>query len=82
MNNTLNIKKLSEVNLNQKCRIINVFHSNLRLRYRLLEMGLTKGTLVTIKKISPLGDPISIEFRNYELCLRKCDLINIDVELL
>ena len=42
-------------------------------------MGITRGVVVEIKKIAPLGDPISIELRGYELCLRKSDLNNIEV---
>ena len=78
----INIKKLSELKRNQIGKIISVSHPNLKLRYRLLEMGLVKDTLVKIKKISPLGDPVSLEFRNYELCIRKCDLTGLEVKLI
>ena len=44
-------------------------------------MGLTKGCNVFIKQISPLGDPINITLRGYDLCLRKQDLENIIVEV-
>ncbi len=48
-------------------------------RRRLLDMGLTKGVKIEIKQISPLGDPISILLRGYQLCLRKEDIENIIV---
>lgn len=45
--------------------------NNSKVKLHLLEMGLTKGTKIKIKKIAPTGDPISIELRNYELCISK-----------
>ncbi len=43
------------------------------LRQRLLDMGLTKGARVTVQKIAPLGDPIEVTVRSYELSLRKAE---------
>ncbi len=73
---------LSELGLNQKGKIISVFHPNFSLRMRLLDMGLTKNVIVTITKLSPFGNPMSIMFRNYELVMRKQDLKNIMVEVI
>mgnify|MGYP001147898771 CR=1 FL=1 len=50
------------------------------LRRRIMDMGIVKGTLITIKKVAPLGDPIEITVRGYELSLRKSDTENIIVE--
>ena len=50
------------------------------LRRRMMDMGITKGTEVTIRKVAPLGDPIEITVRNYELSLRKADAEMIEVE--
>lgn len=47
---------------------------------RILDMGITKGTELTIRKVAPLGDPIEITIRGYELSLRKADAEFIDVE--
>jgi len=49
---------------------------------RLMDMGITEGVQMQIKKIAPLGDPIDIELRGYELCLRKKDLALINVEVI
>lgn len=49
---------------------------------RLMDMGITEGVQIKIKKIAPLGDPVDIELRGYELCLRKKDLAFIDVEVI
>ena len=45
-------------------------------------MGITRDTIVTIKKIAPMGDPIDISLRDYELCICKDDLSKIDVEII
>ena len=50
------------------------------LRYRLLDMGLTPRTLVTLRKVAPMGDPIEIHVRGYELTLRVEDARQITVE--
>lgn len=50
------------------------------LRYRLLDMGLIPKTAVTIKKIAPMGDPIEIRLRGYELTLRADDAKKIEVD--
>ena len=50
------------------------------LRDRLLDMGLTPRTKIMIRKTAPMGDPIQLSLRNYELTLRLDDARNIDVE--
>ena len=51
------------------------------LRRHLLDMGLTPGIKVTVIKLAPLGDPVSLSLRGYELTLRKEDALSISVEL-
>ncbi|MBQ7783004.1 MAG: ferrous iron transport protein A [Oscillospiraceae bacterium] len=48
------------------------------VRRRLMDMGLTKGAEVYIRKVAPLGDPIEVTVRGYELTLRKADAENIE----
>jgi Fe2+ transport system protein FeoA len=50
------------------------------LRHHLLDMGLTPGTIVSVRKVAPLGDPLEITLRGYELTLRKEDAEKIEVE--
>lgn len=50
------------------------------LKRRIMDMGITKGVEVYIRKVAPLGDPIEVTVRNYELSLRKADAANIEVE--
>ncbi len=50
------------------------------VKRRIMDMGLTKGTEVTVRKIAPLGDPIELTVRGYELSIRKDEAAAIDVE--
>ena len=73
---------LSKLKKGQKAKVIELKMSDKALRRRLLDMGITEGVQVKMKKIAPLGDPMEIELRGYELCLRKADLDFIDVEVI
>ena len=50
------------------------------VKRRIMDMGLTKGTSVTVRKVAPLGDPIEVTVRGYELSIRKADADMIEVE--
>ncbi len=50
------------------------------VRRRIMDMGLTKGVELYVRKVAPLGDPIEITVRGYELSVRKADAANIEVE--
>lgn len=50
------------------------------VKRRIMDMGITKGTSVFVRKVAPLGDPIEVTVRNYELSLRKADAEMIEVE--
>lgn len=66
----------------QKAKVTKLNTIDKSLRRRLLDMGITEGVQIKIKRIAPLGDPYDIELRGYELCLRKKDLSLIDVEVI
>lgn len=55
-------------------------HGEGAIKRRIMDMGLTKGVEVYVRKVAPLGDPIEINVRGYELSLRKADCENIEVE--
>ena len=55
-------------------------HGEGAIKRRIMDMGLTKGTEVTVRKVAPLGDPIELNVRGYELSLRKADAELIEVE--
>ncbi|HAX03659.1 MAG: hypothetical protein A2Y45_08930 [Tenericutes bacterium GWC2_34_14] len=73
---------LSMLKRGQRAKVIQLNITDKALRRRLLDMGITEGVVVKMKKIAPLGDPIDIELRGYELCLRKADLDMIEVEVI
>ena len=75
------ICKLSELKKGQIAKVTSLNNENVELRRRLLDMGITKGVTIEIKKVAPLGDPIDIYLRGYELCLRKKDMESIEVEV-
>lgn len=49
------------------------------LKRRIMDMGITKGTQVSVRKVAPLGDPVEITVRGYELSIRKSEAENIEV---
>ena len=73
---------LSELQVGQKAKVLKLHEENRAIRRHLLDMGITRGVEITIKKVAPMGDPIDIQLRDYELCLRKQDLTKIEVEVL
>ena len=73
---------LSDLKVGQRAMIVDVLIDDNRLRNRFFEMGITKGVFITIKKIAPLGDPISFLIRGYELSIRRMAAKSILVEVL
>ena len=55
-------------------------HGEGALRRRIMDMGITKGVEIRVRKVAPLGDPLEITVRGYELSLRKADAEMIEVE--
>ncbi len=55
-------------------------HGEGAIKRRIMDMGLTKGVTVTVRKVAPLGDPIEVTVRGYELSLRKADAQLIEVQ--
>jgi ferrous iron transport protein A len=73
---------LSDLKIGQRAKVLGLHLDKPEVRRHLLDMGITKGTEILIKKIAPMGDPVDIELRGYELCIRKEEMKNIDVEVL
>ena len=73
---------LSELKVGQMAKIVKLNVQNKEIRRHLLDMGLTRGVNIRVKKIAPVGDPIDIELRDYELCISKSDLSQIEVEVI
>lgn len=60
--------------------VVNKLHGEGAIKRRIMDMGLTKGTEVYIRKVAPLGDPIELTIRGYELSIRKSDAKMIEVK--
>lgn len=73
---------LSDLVVGQTAKVLKLHETNKAIRRHLLDMGLTRDTKVTVKKIAPMGDPIDISLRDYELCICKNDLSKIEVEVI
>jgi Fe2+ transport system protein FeoA len=72
---------LNDLPIGGKGSVLTVNNHNKELRRRILDMGITPGVIVEIKKVSPLQDPVDIKVRGYELCLRRDDLKQIEIEV-
>ena len=73
------MKTLKEVKVGKSVRVVKV-HGEGAIRRRIMDMGITKGVEIFVKKVAPLGDPIEITVRGYELSIRKNDAKIIEVE--
>lgn len=73
------MKTLNEMRVGENTKIVRL-HGEGAIKRRMMDMGLTKGTEVYIRKVAPLGDPIELTVRGYELSVRKEDAKQIEVE--
>ena len=73
------MKTLKETKIGETVKIVKL-HGEGAVKRRIMDMGLTKGTEVYIRKVAPLGDPVEVTVRGYELSLRKADAEMIEVE--
>jgi len=72
------LKTLKDVKVGQTA-VIEKLHGEGALKRRIMDMGLTKGTEVFVRKVAPLGDPMELTVRGYELSVRKGDAEMIEV---
>jgi ferrous iron transport protein A len=73
------MKTLRDVRVGESARVVKV-HGQGRIRRRVMDMGITKNVEVFVRKVAPLGDPIEVNLRGYELSLRKIDAEIIEVD--
>ncbi len=73
------MKTLRESKVGDTVRVVKL-HGEGAVKRRFMDMGLTKGVDVQIRKVAPLGDPIEVTVRGYELSIRKADAEMIEVE--
>ena len=73
------MKTLREIPVGGTAKVVKI-HGEGAVRRRIMDMGLTKGVDVTVRKVAPLGDPIQLNVRGYELSIRKADAEMVEVE--
>ncbi len=73
------MKTLKEAKVGDRVRIVKL-HGEGAVKRRIMDMGLTKGAEVQIRRVAPLGDPIEVNVRGYELSIRKADAEIIEIE--
>ena len=73
------MKTLKSAKIGETFRVVKL-HGEGAIKRRIMDMGITKGTSVFVRKVAPLGDPIEVTVRGYELSLRRADADMIEVE--
>ena len=73
------MKTLKETSVGETVKVVKLNGSG-RVKRRIMDMGITKGVDVFVRKVAPLGDPVEVTVRGYELSLRKADAEMIEVE--
>lgn len=72
------MKTLREIKAGESAQVVKL-HGEGAVKRRIMDMGITKGVEVTVRKVAPLGDPIEVTVRGYELSIRKADAEMIEV---
>lgn len=73
------MKTLRDVKVGGTAKVVKL-HGEGAVKRRIMDMGITKGTEVYVRKVAPLGDPVEVTVRGYELSLRRADTDMIEVE--
>lgn len=73
------MKTLREAAIGSTVKVVKL-HGEGAVKRRIMDMGITKGVEIAVRKVAPLGDPVEITVRGYELSLRKADAEMIEIE--
>jgi ferrous iron transport protein A len=73
------VKTLRDVKVGETATVVKL-HGEGAVKRRIMDMGITKGVSVFVRKVAPLGDSVEVNIRKYELSLRKADCEMIEVE--
>ncbi len=73
------MKSLKDVSVGQTVKVVKLYGEG-PVKRRIMDMGITKGVEVYVRKVAPLGDPVEVTVRGYELTVRKADAELIEVE--
>jgi ferrous iron transport protein A len=75
----MNMKTLRQAKIGETVTVVKL-HGEGAVKRRIMDMGITKGVEVYVRKVAPLGDPVEVTVRGYELSLRKADADMIEVQ--
>lgn len=73
------MKTLKEIKVGETCKVVGL-HGTGPIKRRIMDMGITKGVEIHVRKVAPLGDPMELNVRGYELSIRKTDAEMIEVQ--
>ena len=73
------MRSLRDVSIGETVKVVKI-HGEGAIKRRIMDMGLTKGTEVYVRKVAPLGDPVEVNLRGYELSIRKADAEMVEVK--
>ena len=73
------MKTLREAKIGETVKVVKL-HGEGAIKRRIMDIGITKGTEVYVRKVAPLGDPVEVTVRGYELSLRKADAEMIEIQ--
>ena len=73
------MKSLKDISVGEIAKVVKI-NGEGKVKRRIMDMGITKGTEIYVRKVAPLGDPIEVTVRGYELSLRKDDAEMIEME--
>lgn len=73
------MKTLNQVKIGEHVQVVKL-HGEGAVKRRIMDMGITRGVEIFIRKVAPFGDPVEITVRGYELSLRKADAEKIEIE--
>ena len=75
------METLNKIKPGRTVRVIKL-HGEGAIKRRIMDMGITKGVEIFVRKVAPLGDPIEVKVRSFELSLRKADAEMVEVEII
>ncbi len=73
------MKTLNDVKIGEQVKVVKL-HSDTVLKRKIMDMGITKGVEIKVNRVAPLGDPIEVTVRGYDLSMRKSDAKTIEIE--
>lgn len=73
------MKTLRDIPVGSTSRVVKI-HGTGKVKRRIMDMGITKGTEIYVRKVAPLGDPVEVTVRGYELSVRKADADILEME--